>query len=159
MKNSKDALSHLTSGILTESMDIGTKEYEDFKLLIRSKVSETPKNEKIKTSLLGLKYHMEDYLDSKSETIEVGNFIKQFIKSIEIKQVDFARYLEIRPSNLSKILNGERRLTVELALILEKLSSINAGLWLRIQNRNEINRLQKTHSKQLKKYQLKELIG
>jgi len=159
MKNNKDTLSQLTNGILTESMDIGTKEYEDFKLLIRSKVSEASKDERIKIALLGLRFHMEDYLKSKSKTIEVGNFIKQFVQLIEVKQVEFAKYLSIRPSNLSKILNGERRLTIELALILEKLSNIDARLWLRIQNKNEIKRIQKISSKSINKYRLKELIN
>ena len=159
MKRNIDELSEFTKGILTEPMDYGTKEYEDFKLLIRSKVAETSKEERIQISLLGLKYHMNDYLESNSKKIEVGSFIKKFIKLIEIKQIEFANYLEIRPSNLSKILNGERRLTIELALIMEKLSSINAELWLRIQNKNEIIKIQKSNSKQLDKYELKELIA
>ncbi len=159
MKKNKDVLSQLTNGILTESIDIGTREYEDFKLLIRSKVAVTSKEERIKISLLGLKYHMEDYILSNSKEIEVGSFVKQFINLIEIKQVEFAKYLKIRPSNLSKMLSGERRMTIELALILEKLSNINADLWLRIQNKNEINRIQKAHSKQFNKYRLKELTG
>lgn len=159
MKKDKDVLSQLTNGILTESMDIGTKEYADFKLLIRSKVAETSKDERIRISLLGLKYHMEDYLQSKSKVVEVGSFVKQFINLIEIKQVEFANYLKLRPSNLSKILNGERRLTIELALILEKLSNINASLWLRIQNKNELNKMQKSLSKQINKYRLNELTG
>lgn len=159
MKKNIDVLSQLTNGVLTEPMDIGTKEYEDFKLLIRSKVAETSKDERIKISLLGLKYHMEDYLESNSKNTEVGSFVKQFIKLIEIKQIEFANYLEIRPSNLSKILNGERRLTIELALIMEKLSNINAELWLRIQNKNEIIKIQKSHSKQMSRYKLKELMA
>jgi len=102
---------------------------------------------------------MEDYLKSSSKLVEVGSFIKQFIKLIEIKQVEFAKYLELRPSNLSKILKGERRLTIEFALILERLSNIDASLWLKIQNKNEIKRMKKSHLKLLKKYRLKELIG
>lgn len=159
MKEAKDVLRQLTNGILTESMDIGTQEYADFKLLIRSKVAETPKDERIRISLLGLKYHMEDYLESISTSVEVGSFVKQFIKLIEVKQVEFAKYLDLRPSNLSKLLNGERRLTVELALILEKLSNINAGIWLGIQNKNEINKIQKSQLQHIKKYKLEELIG
>jgi len=102
---------------------------------------------------------MEDYLESNSKIVEVGSFIKQFIKHIETKQVDFAKYLRLRPSNLSKILNGERRLTIEFALILERLSNIDVGLWLKIQNKNEIHRMRKSHSKHLNKFQLKELLG
>ncbi len=152
MKKDKDILSQLTDGVLTLPIDVGTKEYQDFKLLIRGKVAETPKEERIKISLLGLKYNMEDYLESKLEITQVGSFIKQFIKLIEIKQIEFANYLNIKPSNLSKILNGERRLNIEMALILEKLSSINAELWLRIQSQNVMLRVQKLQSKQMNKY-------
>ena len=60
---------------------------------------------------------------------------------------------------MSTCVAKSRRLPIELALILDKLSNINAGLWLRIQNKNEISKIQKTHSKQIKKYRLKELIG
>ncbi len=158
MNNDKDILSQLTNGVLTESMDIGTKEYEDFKLLIRSKVYETSKDERIKISLLGLKFQMEDQLQSRSKLLPVGSFIKKFIKLIEIKQVDFAKYLEIRPSNLSKVLSGERRVTIELALILEKLSNIDAELWLRIQNQIEMKKIKKANLKRMSKYRLQELI-
>ena len=158
MKGKIDILSQLTNGILNEKMDIGTKEYEDFKLLIRSKVAETSKEERIRIALIGLKFEMEDYLQSDKETIPIGKFIKKFINLLEIKQVDFANYLEIRPSNLSKILNGERKVTIEMAMILEKLSTIDAESWLRIQNQNEIRQIEKSNSKDLRKYKLLELI-
>lgn len=158
MNKKTDMLSKLTNGIISEPMDIGTKQYQDFKLLIKSKVAATSKDERIKISLLGLKYSIEDYLKSDIELVKVGSFIKQFIRLVEIKQIDFANYLDIRPSNLSKLLSGERRLNVELALILEKLSDIDADLWLRIQNKNELRKMEHSHSKILKKYKLKELI-
>ncbi len=158
MKGKIDILSQLTNGILNEKMDIGTKEYEDFKLLIRSKVAETSKEERIRIALIGLKFEMEDYLQSDKETIPIGKFIKKFINLLEIKQVDFANYLEIRPSNLSKILNGERKVTIEMAMILEKLSTIDAESWLRIQNQNEIRQIEKSNSKDMRKYKLLELI-
>lgn len=151
-------MSQLTRGVLTEPMDIGTKEFEDFKLLISGKVAATSKDERIMISLHRLKYQMEDYVEDSSELISVGNFIKLFIQSIEITQKKFADYLEIRQSNLSKILNGERRMTLELSLILERLSNINAELWLRIQNQNEILLMQKSDSKRINKYKLQELI-
>lgn len=158
MTNKEDKLSQLTNGTLTEPMDIGTKEYEDFKLLIRSKVTHTTKEERIRIALLGLKYNMRDYLNSDTKTISVGSFIKQFIKVIEVKQIDLAKYLNMKSSNLSKILSGERRLNIELAIILENLSDISADLWLRIQNRNELKKAMKTHKKRLTKFKLKELI-
>lgn len=158
MKIKQDKLSQLTNGVLTEPMDIGTQEYEDFKLLIRSKVAQTSKEERIRIALIGLKYNMEDYLKSQGEIVKVGSFVKQFIQLIEVKQVQFAKYLGIESSNLSKILNGERRLNIELAIILEKLSKISAELWLRIQNYNELRSTLKSQSRRMNKYKLKELI-
>ncbi len=159
MKDKKDILSQLSNGVLTERMDIGTKEFEDFKLLIRSKVAETPKEERIKISLIGLKFQIEDYIKSSQKTVPVGKFVKMFIDLLEIRQVDFANYLNVRPSNLSKILNGERRLTIELALIIEQISNIDAELWLRVQNMNEIRSIQKYNAQSIEKYKLKELIN
>ncbi len=40
-------------------MDIGTKEYEDLKLLIHSKIAETPNHGKMRISFVRLKYSME----------------------------------------------------------------------------------------------------
>lgn len=158
MKAKKDELSQLTNGILTEPMDIGTKEYKDFTLLIRSKVAQTSKEERIRIALLGLKYNMEDNLRSEGKAKKVGSFVKQFIQLIEVKQIEFANYLGIKSSNLSKILNGERRLNIEFAIILEKLSNIDAELWLRVQNYNELQIALNSQSKKLNKYRLKELI-
>jgi len=158
MKKSNDIFKDLKDGRLTESMDIGTKEFEDFKLLIRSKVAETSKTDRVKIAILGLKYQMEDYLQSNSKSIGVGAYVKQFIESIEVKQNEFAAYVGLRPSNLSKLLNGERRMNVEFALILEKLSNIKAELWLRIQNHNELRKIGKAQVRQMKKYKLSELI-
>ncbi|MCB0648698.1 MAG: HigA family addiction module antidote protein [Saprospiraceae bacterium] len=159
MKSNKNILSQPVDSILSEHMDIGTKEFEDFKLLIRSKVAETSKEDRIKIAILGLKFEMEDYLKSYTQVVPVGKFVKKFIELIEIKQVEFANYLDIRPSNLSKILNGERRLTIELALIIERLSNIDAELWLRIQNDHEIRVLQESNAWAIEKYNLEELIN
>lgn len=159
MNKKKDIVSQLSNGTLTESMDFGSKEYEDFKLLIRSKVNETSKDDRIRVALLGLKYQMEDDIQSDKVIAEVGSFIKQFISLVEVKQVEFAKYLKILPSNLSKILNGERRVTLELSIILERLSNIDAELWLRIQNRNELTKINQSNNIELNKYKLKELIS
>lgn len=73
MKDKKDILSQLSNGGLTERMDIGTKEFEDFKLLIRSKLAETPKEERIKISLIGLKFQIEDYIKMNPSIFALGS--------------------------------------------------------------------------------------
>jgi len=156
---SSTIINKLENGMLTERMDLDSSEYNDFKLLIKSKSLNTNKSDRIKIGLLGLKFEMEDYLESRSKSKEVGFFIKNFLKTIEVRQNEFAKYVEIRPSNLSKILNGERRLSLEMALILEKLSNIDAELWLRIQYKNEINIVKKENRLVLNKFKLKQLIS
>lgn len=159
MKSKKSKLEILEDGRLTTKMETKSSEFKDFKLLIKSKVQNTPRKERIKIAILSLKYEMEDYLKTSRKEVLIGKYVKKFIVALEIKQVDFAKYLNIRPSNLSKILNGERKLSLDLALILEKISKINAETWLLIQNRNEIHKHKKLKKDDLKRFKLNELIN
>lgn len=158
MSSSIDIEGKMKKGTLTEKMDLNSSEYADFKLLIKSKVKSSSKAERIEISILGLKFEMEDYLTSNKKNVSIGSFVKQFIEAVEIKQVQFAEFIGVRPSNLSKILNGERRLSLDLALILESISKIKAEKWLMIQNRNEIFKIRKLKKVELSKYKLKQLI-
>ncbi len=158
MSASVNELEKLKKGTLTEKMDLNTREYADFKLLIKSKVDSRSKDDRIEIAILGLKFEMEDYLTSNKKNLSIGSFIKQFIEAVEIKQVRFAEFIGVRPSNLSKILNGERKLSLDLALILESLSKIKAEKWLMIQNRNQIFKIRKLKKDELSKYKLKQLI-
>lgn len=158
MNSSTNILDELKNGILTDKMDLRSSEYADFKLLIKSKVQSSSKDKRIEIAILGLKFEMEDYLNSNKKNISIGSFIKKFINAVEIKQVQFAEFIGVRPSNLSKILNGERRLNLDLALILEYVSKIKAESWLMIQNRNEIFKMRKLKRNELAKYKLNQLI-
>jgi len=158
MNSSVKILDKLKKGMLTQRMDLNSSEYNDFKLLIKSKVKSSSKDKRIEIAILGLKFEMEDYLTSNKKSAPIGSFIKQFIDATEIKQVQFAEFIGLRPSNLSKILNGERRLNLDLALILEHVSKIKAETWLMIQNRNEIFKMRKLKKDDLAKYKLKQLI-
>lgn len=158
MSTSEKLLGKLKQGALTEKMNLQSTEYADFKLLIKSKVSFSSKDDRIEIAILGLKFEMEDYLASNKKNTPIGSFIKQFIDAVEIKQVQFAEFIGVRPSNLSKILNGERRLSLDLALILESVSKIKAENWLMIQNRNEIFKIRKLKKGEFSKFKLKQLI-
>ena len=158
MSTSEKVLGKLKKGALTEKMNLQSTEYADFKLLIKSKVNASSKGDRIEIAILGLKFEMEDYLASNKKNTPIGSFIKQFIGAVEIKQVQFAEFIGVRPSNLSKILNGERRLSLDLALILESVSKIKAEKWLMIQNRNEIFKIRKLKKAELSKFKLQQLI-
>jgi len=158
MKSKKLKSIEPEDGILTENMIKKGIEYEDFKLLIKSKVANQSKEQNVQIRLLGLKFKIEDYLKSKNKDKPIGGFIREFLEALEVKQIEFAKFINIRPSNFSKILNGERRLSLDLALILENLSNISAEYWLMIQNRNEVYKMKKVRKKDLVKYKLNELI-
>jgi len=120
MKEDTDILHKLEEGLMTESMDSLTKEYED-----------------IKAALIDLKSEMINYLNAKNKKLEVGHFIKLFIEAVEIKQIEFANYLGLTSESLTELLTGQSQLNIELAFILEMLTNINAELWIGVQSHNE----------------------
>ncbi|WP_227625918.1 helix-turn-helix transcriptional regulator [Geofilum rubicundum] len=71
-----------------------------------------------------LKYQNKRKADIESEetTLKLpGEFLKEYLKTLGIPQKKFAHYIEINPSNLSKLINGERPINYELAIILGKI--------------------------------------
>ncbi len=150
---------NLENGVMTLPMETSSNNFENFKLLIKGKVSSASKEERVKVALLGLKYSMEDHYQSRFVHHDIGFYIKFFLQAVDIRQSGFAKYLAIKPSNFSKILNGERKLNMELALILDKLSGIDANLWLNIQSKNELAKITKIMNKDLKKINLKQLLN
>ena len=86
-----------------------------------------------------------------------GEFLKQYLKTLGIPQKRFADYININPSNLSKLISGERPINYELAIILGKIFSNSPMLWIEVQAKNELNRIQKTKNR-YSNYSLKDLI-
>ena len=56
-------------GLLTEPMDIGTEEFEDFKQFILSKSLSRTQRQKVFIEQAALKFQMEDYLGSNSDNV------------------------------------------------------------------------------------------
>ena len=150
------------SGVLTERMDTASDEFVQFQALILKKSREQSEQQKLKNQFLGLKFQMEDYVNSegsKEGSLKLaGEFLKSFLDTLNIKQKKFAAYIGMRPSNLSKMLNGERPISPETALKLEKIFHTRAIVWLEIQSKNELIQLSKIKNKELKKYSLNNLI-
>jgi len=151
-----------TSGALTEQMDTTSDEFIRFQALLLKKSRAQSEEQKLKNQLMGLQFQMEDYLNStgfKQGKLKLaGEFLRSFLDTLNIKQKNFAAYIEIRPSNLSKMLNGERPINPETALKLEKIFHTRAIIWLEIQSKNELIQLSKIKNKELKKYSLNNLI-
>lgn len=149
----------LQENMLTQRMDVGTQGFDDFQAILKSKSKKRTENQKRKIDLLTIKYQMEDYLISdKSEVKSVGDFLRTILKTLKIQQKQFAEYLGLKPSNLSKLLSGERTLNYDLALIFGRLFNHNPMLWIEIQAKNEMNRLLHAEKKKYSIYSLNDLI-
>lgn len=144
---------------LTQKMDVGTKGFDDFQTILLGKSKERTENQKRKIELLALKYQMEDSLNSsQSSEKTAGYFLKLILKTLNIQQKQFAEYIGLKPSNLSKLINGERSINYDLALILGRLFNHNPMLWIEIQAKNELNRLLHTEREKYLIYSLNDLI-
>ena len=145
--------------VLTDRMDIGTKEFNEFQAILLNKSNERSTERKKKIELLALKFKMEDYLNSDDKKTElVGDFLKAYLTTFQIRQNKFAEYIGMRPSNLSKLISGERSLNHELALVFGTIFGNDPMLWLDIQDKNKLHEVTKLKSKEIKKYSLDDLL-
>ena len=144
---------------LTNRMDIGTQGFDDFQAILLKKSRARTDNQKRRIDLLTLKYRMEDYIAA--DEIEVkpaGEFLKIILKSLHIQQNKFAEYIGLKPSNLSKLMTGERNINYDLALIFGRLFNHNPMLWIDIQAKNELNKLTNAEQNKYSGYSLNDLI-
>jgi addiction module HigA family antidote len=156
MKKQKE---ELQEGMLTHTMEIGTKGFDDFQAILLKKSGKRAENQKLRINLLTLKYQMEDYLTSdKTEEKSVGEFLKTILKTLQIQQNQFAEYIGLKPSNLSKLINGERTISYDLALIFGRLFNHEAMLWIEIQAKNELNKLLHAERNKYAVYSLNDLV-
>jgi len=145
--------------VLTDRMDVGTKEFNEFQAILLNKSKERSNERKKMIELMALKFKMEDYLNSKDKHFKlVGDFLKAYLNVFEIRQNKFAHYIGVKPSNLTKLIKGERSLNHELALVFGAIFGNDPMLWLNIQDKNKLYKLSKIKRKEIKKYSLDDLI-
>lgn len=98
---------------------------------------------------------LEDYVENEDENKEVlraPDFVKMYLKVLNLTKKELASYFEMRDSNLHKYLSGERKLNAELVLKLSVFSHTRPEDWYRIQVGNELMELRK-EEKKIKEYQ------
>ena len=147
-------------GILTNQMDTNSTDFDKFQAKLLNRSRERSIEQKRNVELLALKYQIEEYLHSNKNEIKLaGAFLKQYLKTLQIKQTRFANYIGLKPSNLSKLISGERPINYDLALILGKIFDVNPMLWIEIQAKNELDRLEKAKGNNYYNYSLSDLIS
>lgn len=155
----KQELNKNKEQVLTDRMDVGTTEFNEFQAILLNKSKERSNERKRMIELMALNFKMEDYLKSKDKHSKlVGDFLRDYLSVFEIRQNKFAEYIGVRPSNLSKLIKGERSLNHELALVFGTIFGNDPMLWLDIQDKNKLYELSKFKSKEIKKYSLDDLI-
>lgn len=148
-----------SNGVLTDRMDIGSDGFKEVQAILLNKSKERSSEQKREIELLALRFKMEDYLDSKDQNMKLpGEFLKQYLKTLEISQRQFAEYIHLRPSNLSKLISGERPISYELALIFGKIFNHDPMLWIKIQAKNELARIRQITNKRYHQYSINGLL-
>jgi addiction module HigA family antidote len=146
-------------GIMTNRMDFGTKGFDEFQAIVLKKSMGRSVQQKRNIELLTIKYQMEDYLKSDSNDVKLGGeFLKLILKTLNIHQNRFADYIGLKPSNLSKLISGERSINYNLALIFGRLFNHDPMLWIEIQAKNELRRLLNAQKSKYRDYSLSDLV-
>ncbi|WP_342768448.1 HigA family addiction module antitoxin [Companilactobacillus furfuricola] len=67
-----------------------------------------------------------------------GSYIGDIIEELNMTQAEFAYRIDTTPKTISKIVNGEARVTTELASKLSKITGISGKTWLNLQSSYDI---------------------
>jgi len=153
--NDEDGINGLGIGVV----NINSEEFKELQRVIIAKSKKLSKNKILENKLLSLRFQMERYLDNeKPEIVEVGWFLKEFLRQLNIKNVIFAKYIDFQESNLSALFKGNRKINTDLALKLGKIFRVDPSLWIHIQSKNELLRMAKENKKGYQKYNINDLL-
>jgi addiction module HigA family antidote len=141
-------------------VDVKSSSYQQLKAAIKTRAAEFTEAEKREIEFNAIRYRMMEYIEDEdySTVVEPGEFIRQYLKAANVKQNVFASFINTNPGNLGKLLNGERRINHETAMILGKTFNIEPKIWLYIQDKNEMARLNKIKQNAYRKYSIDNLI-
>lgn len=147
-------------GFESSSDKISDEEYKLIKEKIDSFLETQSPKQKLENKILSLRYKMEDYIDQKypEKILFAGNFIKELLEIINVKDKTFAEYIGLSKYDFSKLLNGKRKLSSDLAIKLGQIFKIQPNLWIEIEIKNELLFIEKEKNNEYKKYSLYDLI-
>lgn len=140
-----------------------TQKKDDLKKIIRKHAASQSKEKLVKNQLLSIQYKLEDYIKSESDDstiLKVLDFVKMYLKVLNLTKKELATYFDMKDSNLHKYLSGERKLNATIALKLSAFSHTKPEQWYRIQIKNELAELKKEaiNSKAYNKYDYRNLV-
>lgn len=140
-------------------VNTNSKEFKELQKSIASKAKSQSKSKILENKLLSLRFKMENYLNSKDNSfVEVGWFLKDCLRELNIKNKTFAEYIEFKESNLSALFSGKRKINFDLALKLGKIFRVEPTLWIHIQSKNELMKLAKENKQEYQNYNIDDLV-
>jgi len=120
------------------------------------------KERQLKNELLAIKYQIEDFIESEDTfgRRELLEFVKMYLKTLNVTQKKLATLFEMKDSNLHKYLVGERKLNSDIVLKLSSFSHLSPEYWLKIEIKNELFEInkEKKKNKDYNKYDYRNLL-
>ncbi len=146
------------NGLLTNPINVNSKEFKEFKRILSERVNSLTEKEKLEIELFSLQVKVENYLNSNEDEVQtVGDFLRLYIDRLGLKQNKLAKYIGLNPSNFNKILSGNRKVNFELSFMLSQIFNLDPKAWILIQVKNEYIELKKDKAKYFQKYNLEDL--
>lgn len=129
---------------------------------ILSHSTKQTKDRQLRNELLAIKYQIEDYIEAENTPgrRELLDFVKMYLKTLNVTQKRLATLFEMKDSNLHKYLVGERKLNSDMVLKLSSFSHLSPEYWLKIEVKNELFEINKAKeaNKHYNKYDYRNLL-
>jgi addiction module HigA family antidote len=137
-----------------------SKKNDELKEFISNNSKKQTKERMLTNNLLSIQYRLDDYIenDNDEQVLKILDFVKMYLKELDITKKELAAYFEMKDSNLHKYLSGERKLNAKVALKLSSFSHTKPEQWYRVQIKNELKELNKENIDDYKKYDYLNLI-
>lgn len=141
-------------------LNVNSTDFIALRNAIEVHAENTDKLKSIEHELFSIELQMINYVQQTNiEAIkEICVFLKAAIKSTNIKHAVFAQYAKIEASNLSAILNNKRRISVEFAVKIGYIFNINPNLWLQVQSKNDLLKIELKDKSEFQKLSLQDLL-
>lgn len=117
---------------------------------------------KLRNELFSIQFKIEDYIekDQIEKNMRILDFVKLYLRTLNITQKELANIFEMKDTNLYKYLIGERKLNNDLVFKLSSFSHTPPEVWYYIQTKNDLNELlkEKDTIKKYEKYDYKKSV-
>ncbi|MEL6624900.1 MAG: HigA family addiction module antitoxin [Bacteroidota bacterium] len=148
------------NGVGDEKVNVTSENF----IILRKKIVEDAgaqtQKQILENKVLTRKLQMLSYLneDVPSEIKGAGEFLKELLEELNIKNNRFAEYVGLHPANLSSLLSGRRKLNTQLAIKLDEIFNIRSDVWMKIQTKNDLIKTRKLLKQKKGKYNLGDLV-